>query len=44
MKRHYELAEGISFGAFIETAIAANSGGHHARNHFSHSGVSVQDD
>ena len=41
MKRHYKEANSMSFNAFLELAVAANSGGHHAKAHFSHAGVHI---
>lgn len=39
MKRHFELAEDMTFRRFIEAAVEANSGGHNAVGHFKHAGV-----
>lgn len=41
LKRHFELAEGISFKTFLETAVASYSGGQYTKGYFEHAGVYV---
>ena len=41
IKRHYEEANSISFNAFLELAVTANSGGYYAKAHFLHAGVHI---
>ena len=41
LKRHFELAEGITFAAFLEEAVITCGGGQHAKGHFKHAGICV---
>ena len=43
LKRHFELAEGMSFRRYLELAVQACSAGIHAKAHFAHAGISVGD-
>ncbi len=44
LKRHYKLAEDMSFEAYLHMAVEACSKGHFAAGHFRHAGITVNID
>jgi len=44
LKRHYKLAEDMSFEAYLHMAMKASSKGHFAAGHFRHAGITVNID
>jgi len=44
LKRHYKLAEDMSFEAYLHMAMGACSKGHFAAGHFRHAGITVNID